>query len=98
MSFPILTYMIFTPLLGLVVVLLLRKEQVQVIRWASAFFTFIPLLLSFFLVAGYDSSTANMQFVEKHDWIPSLGVNYYLGADGLSVSVSWPALRVITSP
>lgn len=85
MGFPILTYMIFIPLLGMVVVLLFRKEQVQAVRWASAFFTFIPLVLSFFLVAGYDSSTPVMQFVEKHDWIPSLGVTYYLGADGLSV-------------
>ncbi|MDH4223689.1 MAG: NADH-quinone oxidoreductase subunit M, partial [candidate division Zixibacteria bacterium] len=61
------------------------KEQVQLVRWASAFFTFIPLVLSFFLVANYDSSTATMQFVEKYDWIPSLGVSYYLGVDGLSV-------------
>ena len=85
MSFPILTYMIFIPFLGMVVVLLMRKEQVQLVRWASAFFTFIPLVLSFFLVANYDSSTATMQFVEKYDWIPSLGVSYYLGVDGLSV-------------
>jgi len=85
MNFPILTYMVFIPLLGMVVVLLLRKEQVQVIRWASALFSFIPLILSFFLVANYDSSTSVMQFVEKHEWIPSLGVSYYLGADGLSV-------------
>jgi NADH-quinone oxidoreductase subunit M len=77
--------MVFIPLLGMVVVLLLRKEQVQAIRFAAALFSFIPLILSFFLVANYNSSTSVMQFVEKFDWIPSLGVTYHLGADGLSV-------------
>jgi len=71
--------------LGIIAVLVLRKEQVQAIRWASALFSFIPLVLSFFLLAHYDSSTSTMQFVEKHTWIPSLGVTYFLGADGLSV-------------
>ncbi|MDP3025461.1 MAG: NADH-quinone oxidoreductase subunit M [candidate division Zixibacteria bacterium] len=85
MSFPILSYMIFIPFLGIIAVLVLRKEQVQAIRWASALFSFIPLVLSFFLLAHYDSSTSTMQFVEKHTWIPSLGVTYFLGADGLSV-------------
>ena len=85
MNFPILSYMVFIPLLGMVVVLLLRKEQVQAIRFAAALFSFIPLILSFFLVANYNSSTSVMQFVEKFDWIPSLGVTYHLGADGLSV-------------
>jgi len=85
MNFPILTYMVFLPFLGMILVLLQRSENFKAIRWTAALFTFIPLILSFFLVANYDGSTSQMQFLEHHEWIPSLGVSYHLGADGLSV-------------
>lgn len=85
MNFPILTYMVFLPFVGMILVLLQKNENFNAIRWTSALFTFIPLVLSFFLVANYDGSTSVMQFVEHHEWIPSLGVSYRLGADGLSV-------------
>lgn len=85
MNIPILSYMVFSPILGMILVMLLRKEQVQGIRWVSAIFSFIPLILSFFLLANYDPSTSKMQFVEFYKWIPSLEANYHLGADGLSV-------------
>jgi NADH-quinone oxidoreductase subunit M len=85
MNFPILTYLIFLPLVGMILVLLQKSENFNAIRWTAALFTFIPLVLSFFLVANYDGSTSQMQFIEHHEWIPSLGVSYHLGADGLSV-------------
>ena len=85
MNFPILTYLIFLPFVGMILVLLQKSENFNAIRWTAALFTFIPLVLSFFLVANYDGSTSQMQFIEHHEWIPSLGVSYHLGADGLSV-------------
>ncbi len=85
MNFPILTYLIFLPFVGMILVLLQKSENFNAIRWTAALFTFIPLILSFFLVANYDGSTSQMQFLEHHEWIPSLGVSYHLGADGLSV-------------
>jgi NADH-quinone oxidoreductase subunit M len=85
MNFPILSLMTFMPLLGMVLILLLKKEQENAARRLAALFSFIPLVLSFVLLSNYDGSTSQMQFVEKFDWIPSLGVTYYMGADGLSV-------------
>ncbi len=87
MNFPILSLMTFMPLLGMVLILLLKKEQENAARGLAALFSFIPLVLSFVLLSRYDGSTHQMQFVEKFDWIPSLGVTYYMGADGLSVPI-----------
>jgi len=87
MNFPILSLMTFMPFLGMILILLLRKEQENLARGLAAIFSFIPLVLSFILLSRYDGSTSQMQFVEKFDWIPSLGVTYYMGADGLSVPI-----------
>ncbi|KPK99762.1 MAG: hypothetical protein AMJ91_06420 [candidate division Zixibacteria bacterium SM23_73_3] len=85
MDFPILTLMIFIPFLGMILILLLKREQESAARFLAALFSFIPLVLSFILLARYDGSTSGLQFVEKYEWIPSLGITYFLGADGLSV-------------
>jgi NADH-quinone oxidoreductase subunit M len=77
--------MTFIPFLGMIVILLLKKEQENAARYLAGVFSFIPLLLSFILLSKYDGSTSQLQFVEKFDWIPSLGVTYFMGADGLSV-------------
>jgi len=85
MDFPILSLMIFIPLIGMIVVMFLKQSQVQAIRYTSAFFSLLPLILSFIMLANYDWTTSQLQFIEKHSWVPSLSVNYHLGADGLSV-------------
>lgn len=85
MNFPILTFMTFVPLLGVIAVLLLKRENVGAIRWTSAFFSFVPLVASFFLLAGYDWSTSAIQFIERYEWFPQVNISYFMGADGLSV-------------
>jgi NADH-quinone oxidoreductase subunit M len=84
-NFPILTFMTFVPLLGVIAVLLLKRESVGAIRWTSAFFSFIPLVASIFLLTGYDWSTSAIQFVERYPWFPQVNITYFMGADGLSV-------------
>ncbi|MDW8310556.1 MAG: proton-conducting transporter membrane subunit, partial [Verrucomicrobiales bacterium] len=34
---------------------------------------------------GFDAASGELQFVERHDWIPSLGVSYFVGVDGLGL-------------
>jgi len=81
----LLTYLIFIPLLGAVVIMFMKQEQKTAIRGIATAATAIPLVLSFVMLAQYDPSTPAMQFVEKVSWIPALNVNYHLGADGISV-------------
>jgi NADH-quinone oxidoreductase subunit M len=45
----------------------------------------IGFLVTLPLVARFDTSTAAMQFVEKHAWIERFNINYHLGVDGISV-------------
>jgi NADH-quinone oxidoreductase subunit M len=84
-SFPILSFVIFTPLLGMIAVMLLNRERVTAIRWTSAAFAFITLIFTLILLKDYDWTTASMQFTESFSWIPSINASYLLGVDGISV-------------
>lgn len=84
---PILSSLIFLPLIGAVVVLCIPKEKTKIIHSVSLVFSAIPVVLGFVLFFLFDRLTPGLQFVEKLDWIPSLGITYYLGVDGLSVAM-----------
>src|SRR6516225_9393609 len=78
-----LTILVFAPLLGAAAVLLQSDERTI---WNSALiFSLIPLALSFYLFAGFESSQAGYQFVEQYQWIPQFGISYHLGMDGISL-------------
>jgi NADH-quinone oxidoreductase subunit M len=79
----LLTALIFLPLLGALFVLMQSDERAI---WNSAFiFSLIPLALSVFLFLAFDSRRADYQFVEEYPWIPSFGISYHLGVDGISL-------------
>ena len=79
----LLTALIFVPLLGAFGVLLQSDEQVI---WRSAFiFSLIPLALSLYLFAAFQTGVAGYQFVERYAWIPQFGISYHLGVDGISL-------------
>jgi len=81
----LLSWMIFIPLIGGVVILFFKQEQKSAIRAVATVTSVIPLILSFIMLWQYDPSTPAMQFVERASWIPALNVFYHLGADGISV-------------
>ncbi|MFN0151964.1 MAG: NuoM family protein [bacterium] len=89
----LLTLITFTPLVGMVALLFVPKERVSAIRWLSVVATLVPLLLSVYLYMNFDSTKAGIndptsfQFVVQKDWIPSFNIQYYMGIDGLSVSM-----------
>ncbi len=89
MDFPVLSYLIFIPLIGAVFLLFLPKEKFGLIRWTSAFFSFVPMVLSFWLTYDYFfnfSQTADFYYMEgPFSWISLLNANYFLGVDGISV-------------
>lgn len=81
----LLTLITFLPIVGMLVVLFIPRSKLNLIRWVSAFFTFIVFLLTVYLVMKFDPSNPNLQFVERGKWIPQFNVDYYLGVDGLSI-------------
>ncbi len=89
MEFPYLSSLIFVPIFGMVVVMLLPKENHKAIRWTATIISLIPMLVSFWLTWDYFvnfSGSAAMAYQEgPYSWIPSLNVQYLLGVDGISV-------------
>ena len=85
MSFPYLSIILFSPLVGALIIMALPKEKHLAIKLVSAVFAFISLALSIYVFFAYDQAAGGMQFEEQMQWIPSLGISYHLGADGISL-------------
>jgi NADH-quinone oxidoreductase subunit M len=80
----ILSIVLFTPLAGLVVLLLIPSSNTRAIKmWANIIF-FVGFLVSLPLAFQFNPAR-DMQFEERGAWIPSLGASYHLGIDGLSL-------------
>jgi NADH-quinone oxidoreductase subunit M len=85
MSSPLLSLILFSPVVGAVMLMLMPREQVQGLRRSAFFYSLIPFALSLVLFAKFDSTQASFQFVEKAAWIPSFNIHYYVGVDGISL-------------
>ena len=83
----LLTWMIFLPLLGSAILLFLPSGNRALIRWVSVVFTGIPLILASYLFLSFDRGTSAMQFVERYTWIEKFNIQYFLGVDGISVTM-----------
>ena len=82
-----LTLMIFIPLIGMITVLLLPREEDEHIKWVTLAFTLVPLLLAVILFIQYDRSTSGLQYELNTVWIEAFDIHYHVGIDGLSVTL-----------
>jgi len=82
---PILSTVIFLPIIGSFLILLIRRQNESLIKMTALILLIITFLLSFPLLANFDKSTHSMQFVERSEWIPAWNIQYFLGVDGISV-------------
>ena len=82
---PLLTFIIFLPLLGALATLVIPRSEVRLMKAVAVFATVATFLLSLVALSNFDGSTHKMQLAEYHSWIPSIGVAYFLGIDGLSI-------------
>jgi NADH-quinone oxidoreductase subunit M len=84
MQFPILSVIVFTPIVAALLLLLIpgeRKTEIRVTALAAAFFA---VFLSTWVYFSYDAAAGGYQFVEKYNWLPVLGISYHVGVDGIS--------------
>jgi len=84
-GFGLLSVLIWLPIVTGVVVLVLGERSIVIGRWVALLGAIGTFLISIPAYTGFDSSTANLQFVEKLSWIPSLNAFYGLGLDGISL-------------
>ena len=83
LGFPILSTVIFLPLLGVFVILLL-KDAVP-IKLAALTTALATLLFALILFFNYNAGTPKFQFGEALSWIPAYNIGYVLGVDGISI-------------
>ncbi len=82
-AYPVLTVATFLPLVGAALVLLLGGERRA--RWIALATAFMTLAASAPLYLNFDKTSSALQFVETREWIPSWGITYGMGVDGISV-------------
>jgi len=85
MGFPLLSLVTFLPLVGVLIILFLRREQEAAIRWVAFLTSALTFLVSLLLVVNFDRAEAGFQFVERAAWIPAWGIDYFVGLDGISL-------------
>ena len=84
-SFPYLSAILLSCVVGLLAIVFIPEERKTLIRWVSAVFSGITLVLSAYLFFAYDKTLGGFQFVEKLQWVPSLGIYYFNAADGFNL-------------
>ena len=82
----LLSVLIWLPILGAIGVLAFGR-QANAARWLALLVALATLALSIPLWTGYDAAGPVMQFAESMAWIPALGADYALAADGISVAL-----------
>jgi len=79
-----LSIILFTPLVGALLILLINKQNENAIRWVANITAFAGFVVSVPLWFWFNPQAADFQFIERSPWIPSVGAEYFLGVDGLS--------------
>lgn len=85
LGIPILSLLIFFPLLGAIVLLFIGKDNVKALRTVTFLFSIVEFFFSLPLFSAFDSTKASMQFVEDWWWVKDYGISYKLGIDGISL-------------
>jgi NADH-quinone oxidoreductase subunit M len=82
---PLLSLIIWVPIIGGLLVMAVGDKNAQGARWLSLAVAVVTFLLSIPLFTGFNISTHEMQFVEMVPWIERFSINYNLGVDGISM-------------
>ena len=81
---PLLSIVLFTPLVGLLALLAIPSTQPRLVKLVANAAALLGLIVTFPLLANFDRGK-DFQFVERASWIPSIGAEYHLGIDGLAL-------------
>ena len=87
MSFPILSYIIFLPLVGAIFIFFIKnnlKNNNLNSRYVALFTSILNFLLSIYLLYLFDNKSSDFQFIETREWLNGF-INYKLGIDGISI-------------
>ncbi|MCA9911425.1 MAG: NADH-quinone oxidoreductase subunit M, partial [Anaerolineae bacterium] len=81
----LLTVILFLPLVGMTIILFIPGDQGRNIRYTALGFSLVTFALSLVMWASFDPNIAGLQMVQRWDWLPTFGISYYVGVDGVSL-------------
>jgi NADH-quinone oxidoreductase subunit M len=82
-----LTLITFIPLLGMILILAAPASLSRWYKWIAAAAAAAQLVIAAYLYSNFDTSTTAMQFTERWSWIGAYHIYYFLGVDGISISM-----------
>src|SRR3954463_9533588 len=88
MNFPILTTLIALPVAGALLLLFIRGDEEQSAPASRGIALVVSTLVfaeTLLLWSRFNASSGDFQFIERHAWIPSFGIDYAVGVDGISL-------------
>lgn len=83
----LINLVIFSPLLGALIVFLLPEDSKKTLRRLTFVFSLVPLALVLIMWFTYDRFAADIQFEVFYQWFPAIGANYHVGIDGISLTM-----------
>ncbi len=81
----LLTVILFLPLVGLTILLFIPEAQARNIRYTTLGFSLVTFVLTLVMWAGFDPNVAGLQMVQRWEWMPTFGISYFVGVDGVSL-------------
>lgn len=84
MDLPILSIIVFLPIVSGMALLFFPPERRDLIYRFALAISFICFALSVLVYFGFDIDGPRFQFIEKYDWLPALGLSYHVGVDGIA--------------
>ncbi len=96
MEFPFLSIIALSPIAFAIIILMLPKERSENARMLGLAAMILGLVLSVYVYVAYNQNLPEpgtrwadtLMFMEEHDWVPSVGINYILGVDGMSATLA----------
>jgi NADH-quinone oxidoreductase subunit M len=88
MTSHLLSFIVFLPLVGALLVLLVPNRDDQrspLVRQLGLVISLVVFFFTLLLWAKFDGTSADFQFVEHAPWIPAFGIDYHVGVDGISL-------------
>jgi NADH-quinone oxidoreductase subunit M len=85
LEIPILTFVIFFPLAGAIVLLALPASRARAIKVTANVVTGLEFLAVLAILKGFNAGSGELQLLERREWIRSFGAQYLLGVDGISL-------------
>lgn len=86
-SLPLLSLVVFLPVLGIAVLFFIPKDKTRLLRGISVFATFLTFVASLLILPIFNINNPALQLQEKLSWIPQINVTYHLGVDGFSYAM-----------